>query len=389
MPNVALSAPGLHRRPPTISSNRLSKVGVCVHPAMGVAATTRAMSYLGLSRVRYDTPKALSAYETALCDAGLNVCGIIASFGDGTPRDMMAQLAVLRALEMRRPGSVSAIEGPNEVNNFPVHWAGTVDPKDGDMTHRMAAKGMVAALHTAVQADDVLRHIPTVGHTDTVPSSAMGAAYANMHVYAHDDGPLDWWLSVDGLAKLKAVNPGMPWFVTEWGDRLTNGKPQVQQAENVLQGVLTHISMGTGAHYIYALFDSDGGAYGLFNADGTPRPAAQALKWLVAFLADPIPLGGGPPAPTVTWSAKGHTPPGQLMVPRNDGSFLQFFWEWNQPTQIKHYSWSLDRAFQVHAYTPIKGEWGDWRKAAGEEQTWDIGPGKWQGWPVPLRLVPA
>ena len=236
MPNVALSAPGLHRRPPMISSNRLSKVGVCVHPAMGVAATTRAMSYLGLSRVRYDTPKALSAYETALCDAGLNVCGIIASFGDGTPRDMMAQLAVLRALEMRRPGSVSAIEGPNEVNNFPVHWAGTVDPKDGDMTHRMAAKGMVAALHTAVQADDVLRHIPTVGHTDTVPSSAMGAAYANMHVYAHDDGPLDWWLSVDGLAKLKAVNPGMPWFVTEWGDRLTNGKPQVQQAENVLQG---------------------------------------------------------------------------------------------------------------------------------------------------------
>ena len=364
-------------------------IGICVHPAFGAAATIKAMSYLGLNRVRYDTPISLGSFQTALCDAGLNVCGIVASFGDGSPNDMVMQLGVLKSLETRRPGSVSAIEGPNEVNNFPVHWAGVVDPKSGDMTNRTAAKGMVAALHTAVQADDVLRHIPTVGHTDTVPTSSMGAAYANMHVYAHDDGPLDWWLSVDGLAKLKSACPGMPWFVTEWGDRLINGKTQTQQAQNIIQGVLTHMPMGTAAHYLYALFDSDGGAYGLFNNDGSPRLAAQALKWLVSFLADPLPVVGGQPVPKVTWAANSHTPPGQLMIPRSDSSFIHVFWEWNQPAKAQHYEWALDRSFQIHAYTPISGEWGNWRKPAGEAQTWDIGPGNWQGWPVILRLVPS
>ena len=260
-----------------VDAKRLPRVGACVHPRFGAEATIAAMRRLGSSHVRTDTPHSVetSAYHLQLARAGLNCCYIVSAYGGQA--DATAQLSGLSRLEQKYPGAVSAIEGPNEVNNGPQSWAGQTDPKTADMSQRGAARAAMTFIYEAVRADPTLKSKPVVGYTDTFPAPVVGVSdYANMHVYAHDEGPLDWWLRVDGLSKLKAANPGLPWYVTEWGDRLVGGKLQTVQAQNILQGLLTNAEIGTTAHYVYALFD-DENPYGLFNSDQTARPAATNL----------------------------------------------------------------------------------------------------------------
>lgn len=209
----------------------------------------------------------------------------------------------------------------------------------------------------------------------------MGAAYANMHVYAPDEGPLDWWLSRNNLAKLKVANPDKPWFVTEWGHRIIAAKMESEQARNVLQGLLTHAQMGTAAHYLYALFDDSSGHYGLFNADGTPRQAAEVLRTFVRLTADEAPLARTAVVTVDLATTNKAAAIQNLVLPGPNRSTLHYLWTWNPPAKPFDYYWSLDRAVRVDWLSTADGSHqGGWSKRAGERQDWK----GWKGTPVCL-----
>ena len=242
---------------------------------------------------------------------------------------------------------------------------------------------MQSYLYQAVKGDPVLRGIPVVSYTDITAPSVMGAAdFANMHVYDNrTNGPLDWWLSVDGLGKLKKADPGLPWFVTEWGVRTDTGNSEAVQARYILQGLLTHIQMGTSAHYLYELFDDGAGAYGLFKADGTPKASAamvagagEAARWSRA----------GSRGPTITFDKATTDDFGSLqhLALQTSAGVLVFFWTWNPPAKPFDLYWSLDHAVGITGLDiPGTKPWGSWSKRSGERQDWR----GWDGSPFVLR----
>ena len=330
--------------PLTLTASKLPQVGVCVHPRFGAAQTIAAMRRLNLSRVRTDTPTSLATgdYFHQLADAGLACCYIVGAYGGRDEVD--AHLRLLTTLERSRPGAVSAIEGPNEVNNGAQSWDGHTDPKGADMDQRSAAKAAMRYIYSSVKSNPVLKSKPVVGYTDIYPAPvARMADYANMHVYAHDEGPLDWWLSVNGLSKLKAANPGLPWYVTEWGDRLVGDKTRAVEAEHIAQGLLTQAEMGTTSHYLYALFD-DENPYGLFDSDGAPRLAGRALAGLHSFMqrAASDDQAHGRPIDISDPSGRVH-----VLRLANATKTTLLLWTWNKPSYPIRMQWRTDRSVSI------------------------------------------
>jgi hypothetical protein len=145
-----------------------------------------------------------------------------------------------------------------------------------------------------------------VNYTSYAPVAA-DCDFANQHPYpkggrqpaaiirqAHDEyvGP-------------RGAMPGKPMMFTEFGYHTLVGKPARQgrwqgvdedlQAALLINGLLDAVSIGVSRTYIYQLLDgyADGAAapdqerhFGLFRFDGSPKPAATALKALFTVLAD-------------------------------------------------------------------------------------------------------
>ena len=354
------------------------------------AKVVAALRQVGITRVRSDCPwnagDGTLAWCLALAKVGITLCLSVNEWA-GQP-NVNAALGLVRQIVKTYPGSVDAIEGANEVNNNPQSWAGSMDPRNGDMSQRSAARAGQAYLYTAVKADPVLSGIPVVSYTDTVAPPVLGHAdFANMHVYDNGtNGPLDWWLGQDGLSKLRKANPApMPFYVTEWGVRTDGGHAQTEamQAQIIVQGILTHAQMGTSAHYLYELFDDDAGAYGLFRSDGTPKAAVPIVAGLISLLKDASPAANAvdvmPSGATI-----GSTPGlQQLTLGKPDGSSLQVFWTWNPQAKPIDLYWSLDRAVKVDGIDgrSFRKAWGSWSKTAGELEDWK----RWNGAPFVLR----
>ena len=363
----------------------MTRIGICAHPNVSADKTLAALAQIKVTRVRTDCPWNASdgslAWCLALAKSGVTLCLSVNGW-EGQP-NVDAALGFVRQIVTAYPGSVDAIEGPNEVNNDPQTWAGHSDPRNGDMSQRSAAHAVQGYLDTAAKADAVLSGIPVVSYTDVVAPAVSGAAdFANMHVYDNGtNGPLDWWLSVDGLGKLQKANPGTPWFVTEWGVRSDGHNSEAIQARYILQGLLTHIQMGTAAHYLYELFDDNAGPYGVFKSDGTPKAAAKMLAGAVPLLDAQAPYTTGHHI-TVDKATTNTGGLQFLAVPATYGA-VQFAWMWNAPPKPVDLYWEVDRALQViDGFDLATGrDWGHWSKRASERQDWKA----WDGSPINLR----
>jgi hypothetical protein len=129
------------------------------------------------------------------------------------------------------PGSVVALEGPNEVDNWPVSYNG--------ITGYAGAVATQQALFTAANADPILANVPvynlTLAGIDSAEYAAIGnvAAYtdfANVHTY-YQAGQQSWGYSFsDTRYTLQGyINsgqwsaPGRPTVITETGSTTSPG----------------------------------------------------------------------------------------------------------------------------------------------------------------------
>ena len=287
------------------------------------------MAYLGLDNIRQQaigpkTPASAVAAYGQMAAAGLK-------FDWLTGADLGATLSDLKSFLKARPGSVAAVEGPNEVNNFAFSYNGH--------TGTTAAVAYQASLYAAVKGDPLTRSIPVLNFTDS-PRTAGAADAANAHPYPKQGKqPLD--ALTTALTAYQRLMPGKPIYFTEAGYFSLPGKfgwegvDETTQAKLDLNLIMDAEKLGSQGTYLYDLIDDGAdpsgtiGAdhFGLFTLSGQAKPAATAIHNLTSILAD-----GGAGAASFTptpldYSISGLPANGSsLALEKSDGTYDIIVW---------------------------------------------------------------
>jgi hypothetical protein len=334
------------------------------------------LGYLGIARVRDAVPRpekwlprgqAMRAFNL-LADGGIHF-DLTASGDSSIPGDMQQ----LDAFEKQHPGAILSVEGPNEINNWPVHHAG--------ITSEEAATAFQRALYKAVHGDPLLANVPVLYYTGGAPIDLAKhpglADEANSHPYPHS-GDQPWaWLR-RGYTENFTMAAGFPWQITETGyytlpsSHDWGGVDDATQAKLLLNLMFDATLDGVDATYLYQLLDpypytdprgsGVDGHLGLFFYNGEPKPAATAIRNLFALLS----TAGTASAPhalhfTVNgMPATGHT----LALTRNDGSVVIALWDEAPAWDAKTGKPLHPQPVSVQVETPAAGRDGDAKSPA-------------------------
>ncbi|MCH4546596.1 calcium-binding protein [Rhizobium changzhiense] len=303
----------------------------------------KALDYLGLDTVRDHAPNSASDPngQTHLGDAA--EAGVQFVFSAQREVDPATVAQRLHDFVQAHPGSVVGIEGPNEVNNWPVSYHG--------LSGQAAALAYQKDLSAAVNADPLLKNIPVLGFTGYTVASA--SDYTTIHTYAKDgDQPYSWLSREAGVQR--AADPGKPLAITETGYHTSltadtnggwEGVSEATQAKLLLNTLMDGAALGSKQTFIYELLDAYSdpqGAnqekhFGLFRLDYSAKPAATAIHNLTTILEDNGATKASFSAGTLNYSIDGLPSSARsLLTEKSDGSYQIIIWNepdiWNQTT---------------------------------------------------------
>ncbi|MBP2159783.1 MULTISPECIES: hypothetical protein [Asticcacaulis] len=330
------------------------------------AITANSLRYIGFRHVR-DGGRSFSPEQIArlvsvaqAADAKLTLTP-----GSGGPVDLAAFHKGLRDLEAARPGILAAVEGPNEINNvfMQAFWNVEYNGRKSNMCARdfQPTQDLQGDLHRLIKSDPVLKDLPVYNYTVVYVKKGLGAPgcqadfeadiqaigteeaadFGNIHEYSFQAAAPRSTL-FKAMSR-KSVTPGKPVVITETGfatDESAGARPKLAvsetvQAKYILSTVFDGYTLGARRTYIYQLLDNapDTPAtniekhFGLFYADGRPKPAAVALHNLSQILAEPA------AATSVRREALVYTIKGphdlhdmQLLLQKPDGSYVLVLW---------------------------------------------------------------
>ncbi len=254
---------------------------------------------------------------------------------------------IVALLKKYPPGSISAVEGPNEVNNkFP--------PQDLNLefdgrTDEAAGAAYVDAVRRAMDADPATHDLPIVAFTAIFTDYGLarphtGFDYGAMHPYQGYDVPSSSLLMNE--TRFNNLYPDgetiRPFVPTECGYNVeadvANGTLKTgslrAQALNIPMLLAEYFRHGIKRAYRFAIQNTDG--YGLLEDDlETKRPAYFALKNLLSEVADArwdsnklAWEGGGKVEPRVLLFSLEGAPPTvhTLTLQKADGTWLLLVW---------------------------------------------------------------
>jgi hypothetical protein len=250
-----------------------------------------------------------------------------------------SSIALLNSFAKAHPGAITSIEGPNEVNNWPVSYNGLTGVT-GDVAFE-------SALISAVHGSPTLSSIPVYNLTSW-PDIGTAAPVANYHTYP-TAGSEPYSFVAGGQAAQLAVMPGKSAVLTETGyytvPNSANGVDDVTQAKLTLNLLMDATKVGDTQVYLYQLLDAYSDPtgsnpddhYGLFDLSNDPKPAATAIHNLTTILSDP-----GKTAKTFTTTALHDTITGMtsadssLQMEKSSGAHDIVVWSepqiWNPTT---------------------------------------------------------
>ncbi len=320
----------------------LSKIGVNTHLSYAdsqyndLLSVQRALDYIGLKFVRdaaIDRTKPNANHYGALAAAGFRFC-----LYWGPRRALDEAIEQIGALETTYPGAVCGLEGPNEIKpSFTYQGLSGNDGAQAYMTEVRRKAGL----------NNALRKIPLVSFTSYAPASS-ACDFANAHPYPKmGKQPRELIQRVrEEFVGRSGVMPGKPMMFTEFGYHTLVGRPLLPgqwqgvnaelQACLTINGLLDGASLGIDRIYLYQLLDGKSDPrgnnpqlhFGLFNADGSPKAAAKALKSLFAILRDDNPqrsATGNRPL-----DVQIDAPPTIRGLPLNHSSGRHFLALWNE-----------------------------------------------------------
>ena len=347
-----------------------------------VARIAADLAYLGITKVRDgisdgENGSAPLASYIALARAGVTFTFVVGQDA-ATTASVQATLAKIVALEQAVPGSVTAVEGPNEINNQNLTFNGV-----GGLAGAVALQ---RALYTSVKGNAALAGVAvdyftgySSGGIAVGPNPATTTGLADrdtQHPYPQrGQAPAGW---VDPAVALPN-EPGShgPFVYTETGYTTNladvNGVDASVQGRYTLDLLMDTAKAGASGTYLYQLLDAylpnsrqgDDG-YGLFDTGNAPKLAAFGIHNLTAVLADT-----GAAAATFTPIALPYTLSGlpqtgnSLEVAKSDGTTDIVVWAeptlWNTDSKsevaapTETVTVALDGFHAVSVYDPLVG----------------------------------
>lgn len=334
--------------------------------AVKSAQVLGAFSYLGISNVRTTLTAPLlqgGSVADRLAQAGVHFDVLL-----GGARPLADSLGTAAAFAAAHAGAVSAIEGPNEINNWPITFAGLGGVQAGIGFVDAAAAAMAGTVLGKAALYDF------TGAARTAATMADAASYANIHPYVQNGGQAWDWLK--GVIQGHAV-PGKGMVITETGYTTTIGASGFEGVDPQTQAKLTlnlladATLLGVDKTFLYQLFDSGtagtaGAGFGLFDAAGRPKAAATAIHNLTTILADP---GAGADFAThdLQYSIEG-LPQGahSLLIEKSSGTYELMIWAepdiWDEAANTaiavagQTVTVTIGGSGQLRLYDPLVGE---------------------------------
>lgn len=275
------------------SSAFVGSIGLNVHMAAfnttaNAAKLLSALNYLGVENIRVvASDKFVSAAGGmgTLAQAGIKFDMLMPSFID--PAKTMA---TLKAFDAAHPDAIVAIEGPNEINNWPITYKG--------LTGSAAANAFVnlaAAEARGTGLADV-KFYDFTGAPRSAGKSANASDHVNIHPYPQNgDQPGEALLN----SAARQTVAGKQLVITEAGyhtGKTANGWEGVDlatQAKLTLNLLADAVKLGVSTTYLYQLKDNNDPTgskvdanLGLFDTALNAKPVATAIHNLTSILSD-------------------------------------------------------------------------------------------------------
>ena len=253
--------------------------------------TLAALSYLGIKLIRDVAPNPHNQGQGAyaiMARAGIKLDLFNGGDAPGGTQLPTTAVAAIAAIAQAYPGSIHAVEGPNEVNNGGVSYGGVIGGP--------GAQAYQNALYMYTRSSPQVAAIPVYNFTD-YPDTQGTADYANFHSYPDVHQSCQNGGLYSNMKSQMQVMPGRGVVNTELGAPSAPqvGAPdQTTQARFLMSCALDNAANGVKESYFYQLFDAyvdPAGTnsqrhFGLFDTSYAPKKAATALKNLVRVTSE-------------------------------------------------------------------------------------------------------
>ncbi len=292
------------------------------------------ISYLGVTTIR-DSAQSPTDAANWLAVAQATGAKFDDYIGENSPAGMATDLTYVQ--QLAKEGILASIEGGNEEDDaYPQSLGNTLQ--------------ITALFQQQVYILGQALDLPVInmsfgggwtaannweGDYGTVGDLSGYTTYGNAHTYPNVGQLPDAEIQVvNGLAKMAAST--RPVITTEIGWQTTEFTQQTI-ARYVLDAAMDGLKDGDAGMYYYGLYDDGSGDWGLFNADGTPRPAATALHDLTTLLAD-----SGATAATFTPGSLSYgltgsiTGDNSVLTEKSNGSFWLSLWNETEASGSPH-----------------------------------------------------
>jgi hypothetical protein len=259
------------------------------------AEVVKALHYIGVDQVREQVPtpwnQGSAPLDTYVFMASQGIrFDFIALGGEADFGKTMAQATML---SKRAPGSITAIEGFNEIDHGSFDWFGQKGAAGGVASQ----KALFAAIQKVPELRDVLIYDVT-GAGGLPETLEKRADYVNAHLY-----PQNGFVPGDVIREAATAtrSRNFPLVVTEFGYAsnlesgwLVIGVGQVGQAKGVLSGLFSAFETGVARTYLYELIDQKPDPdnnqrewhFGLYDNLYRAKVAAVALHNVTSLLKD-------------------------------------------------------------------------------------------------------
>ena len=296
-----------------------------------VAKTEQALTYLGIKYARdffaANNPDILRKLhsETRI------KYGIFLGVGWGL--DYEAQMSLIH----RNADMLASVEGPNEVDNWPPTFDG--------LKGYPASIAQMRRIHADIKGTPASEHLPvyclTLGDADAnrfkLGDLSAYCDYAVAHPY-----PVSGKLAYPFIQHWNNLSlswaPNLPIVITEGGystrPSMTASADEASHAKLELNFLFDVFAQGVSRTYLYELLDEyepgyqnneRSWHYGLFRYNGTPKPAATAIRAVVKLLRDKEFAPGALAYDLRGLPSTAH----QVLLQGSDGTFVLTLW--NEP----------------------------------------------------------
>ncbi len=339
----------------------VSSLGINTHIDFGadgyqnLATVESNIAYLGVGIIR-DSAQSATDAQTWLQVAQATGAKFDDYIGETSPAGMLTDLGYVQ--QLAQEGVLASIEGGNEEDDAYPESLGNTPQITAQFQQQVYALGQQFGLPTINMSfgagwtwtNNWQGDYGTVGDLSTYTN------YGNAHTYPNvgqlPDAAIQF---VNGLAEMAAST--RPVITTEIGWQTTQFDEQTI-AKYVLDAAMDGLKDGNAGMYFYGMYDDGSGTWGLFNSDGTPRPAATALHNLTTLLADTGTNASSFTTGSLSYGLSGtQTGDSSTLIEKSNGSFWLSLWNETEAANTPH-TITVDLATQaatVVEYDPLTG----------------------------------